>query len=91
MNLRCDWFLDSFKITPLMSSYLVAFVVSNLKTITKNSPRKNIPIEILARSEAIDNKEISFALNESLALIDYFIDYFQIPFDLPKLGDYFLS
>ena len=45
-----------------MSTYLVAFVVSNFKSITKFSPIKGIKVDVVARPNAIDDGEGNFAL-----------------------------
>jgi hypothetical protein len=45
-----------------MSTYLVAFVVSNYKTISKQSDVQNVKIEVAARPNAIDDGEGDFAL-----------------------------
>ena len=67
-----------------MSTYLVAFVISNFETIKKYSPKYNILIEVAARPDAIRDGELDFALNLSLKLIDFFSDYFNISYALKK-------
>ena len=67
-----------------MSTYLIAFVVSDFKTIFKNST-KQIQVEVAARSEAIDNGEGEFAMNEALEIIDFFAEYFNTKYPLKKL------
>ncbi len=67
-----------------MSTYLVAFLVSNFKTIKKQSEKYKIDIEVSARADAIDNDEGTFALNEASEIIDFFSDYFDIPYPLKK-------
>jgi aminopeptidase N len=81
---RNDWFIDHFGPTPLMSTYLVSFVVSNLKSIEKCSSKHNIQMEVLARPEAIQNNEVSYGLDDASKIMDYFIDFFEIPHTLPK-------
>ena len=67
-----------------MSTYLVAFVISNFKTIQTISSRHKIKIEVAARPEAIDNNEGQFALEHAAKTIDFFIDYFNISYPLSK-------
>jgi aminopeptidase N len=67
-----------------MSTYLVSFLVSNLKSVGKCSPKHNILIEALARPEAVQNNEVSFGLDDASKIMDYFIDYFEIPYALTK-------
>ena len=69
-----------------MSSYLVAFVVSNFKTIKKNSSKYNILMEVAARPEAIDRGEGEFALKEGGLIIDYFADLFDIKYPIKKMS-----
>ena len=45
-----------------MSTYLIAFVISNFITISKRTPIYNINVEVAARPNAIDDKEGEFAL-----------------------------
>jgi aminopeptidase N len=66
-----------------MSSYLVAFVVSNFKKITKISS-KLVEVNVLARSNAIENGDGDFALNVAANLIDFFANYFNVSYPLKK-------
>jgi aminopeptidase N len=68
-----------------MSTYLLAIVVSDFKRISKVSPKYNVEIEVLARAEAIDNDEAVLALDDAAKLIDFYSDYFGIPYPLKKL------
>ena len=79
-----DWFVDRFERTVTMSTYLVAFVVSNFKSIKMNSPKHQIEIEVYARPEAIDNGEGEYALNEAAEIIDFFSDYFNTSYPLSQ-------
>ena len=54
--------MDIFEKSVPMSTYLVAFVISKFKSISKNSPKHNILIEVSARPSAIDNGEAEYAL-----------------------------
>lgn len=65
-----------------MSTYLVAFVISNFERIKKYSPKYNIEIQVIARPDAIKNGEGLYALNEATEIIDYFVDYFDVPYSL---------
>jgi aminopeptidase N len=67
-----------------MSTYLVAFLVSNFKTIRRQSERFKIDIEVSAREEAINNGEGNFALNEAGDIIDFYTEYFDIRYPLKK-------
>ena len=78
-----EWDIVHFKQTVKMSTYLVAFVISNFESIQKNSS-KNVLIEVAGRPEAIRNKEGDYALDEAAQIIDFFADYFNIRYPLDK-------
>ena len=81
-----DWEIDYFEKTVPMSTYLVAFVVSNFKRIIKYSPKYNIEIQVVARPDAIKNNEGEYALHEAAEIIDYFVDYFNVSYSLNHSG-----
>ena len=68
-----------------MSTYLVAFVISNFDTI-KNESATNVTVEVSARPDPIANGGGDFALNEAIKIIDFFSDYFNLSYPLPKLS-----
>lgn len=73
---------SSFDITPLMSPYLLAFVVGDLQkktATTKNGTEVNI---FSTRAQSID--DLDFALDTAVRSIEFFNDYFGIPYPLPK-------
>ena len=45
-----------------MPTYLVAFVISNFKVISKMSPKHNILIEVAAKPSSINDGEGDYAL-----------------------------
>ena len=74
-----------------MSTYLVAFVVANYKSISMNSLKHKIQVEVAARPEAIDKNEGNYALGEAAQIIDYFTDYFQVEYPLSKSSNWILK
>jgi aminopeptidase N len=80
------WQKDTYERTPKMSTYLVAFLVSEYKSISGTSKKHQIEIEVTSRPEAIDNHHADYALSQALIFIDYFIDILQIPYPLKKLS-----
>ena len=66
-----------------MSTYLVAFVISNFEKINGTTP-KGVLVEVAARPEAILNGEGEYALDEAMRIIDFFADYFNVPYPLQK-------
>jgi adipocyte-derived leucine aminopeptidase len=81
-----DWQKDIYEVSVPMSTYLIAYVISNFDSINKTSPNKTVLIEVAARPEAIKGGEGDFALEEAMIIIDFFADYFGIDYPLPKLS-----
>ena len=71
-----------------MSTYLVAFVISNFESVPKYS-NKSVLIEVAGRPEAIRNGEGDYALDEAAQIIDFFADYFNISYPLDKSSKHF--
>ena len=71
-----------FAETPVMSTYLLAFVVGDLASVEQRADSGT-----LIRVWATSGKEEQgrYALETSAKLLAYFNDYFGIPFPLPKL------
>jgi aminopeptidase N len=70
-----------------MSTYLVALIVSDfkcIKTLARPVLSKNVEINVCARPNAVD--QISYALNVSTKLIEFFEAYYNIEYPLPKSG-----
>lgn len=78
-----EWFTDFFKTTVDMSTYLVAFVVSDFKKIETTSAL-GVKIEVAAKPQSIDNGEGDFSLAEAALYIDYFARYFNLEYPLNK-------
>jgi aminopeptidase N len=70
-----------------MSTYLVALIVSDFKCINAVAHpvfSKNVEINVCARPNAVD--QISYALNVSIKLIEFFEEYYNTEYPLPKSG-----
>lgn len=78
-----SWFVDEFETSVNMSTYLIAYAVTDFKTISRRSP-KGVLIQVAARADAIDRGEGDFGLDESVQVIDFFADYFNVSFPLAK-------
>ncbi|KAJ8380663.1 hypothetical protein SKAU_G00014410 [Synaphobranchus kaupii] len=72
---------DYFDVSVKMSTYLVAFIVSDFLSVSKMS-QHGVKISVYAVPEKIDQAE--FALNAAVKLLDFYDDYFDIPYPLPK-------
>ncbi|KAI8500655.1 Endoplasmic reticulum aminopeptidase 1 [Branchiostoma belcheri] len=73
------WTADHFDTTVRMSSYLVAFVISNF------TYKENVTAEVWARPDAVANGEVDYAIAVASKVLTYYEEYFGIPFPLPKL------
>jgi len=81
-DIQGNQLVTTFETTPRMSSYLVAWVVGDLqkKTATTNS---GVEVSIWStKAHAASN--LDFALDIATRTIDFFDDYFGVPYPLPK-------
>lgn len=74
--------VTAFQTTPLMSSYLLAWVVGDLhrKTATTKS---GVEVNIWA-TPAQPTESLDFALDIATRTIDFYDEYFDTPYPLPK-------
>ncbi|XP_026478385.1 aminopeptidase N-like isoform X2 [Ctenocephalides felis] len=80
--------IDYFPETIKMSTYLVAFIVSDLmgsETLIVPIPGtgKSFPLRAWSRPEVLDQTE--YARNLSVSLLEYYQGYFGIDFPMPKI------
>tara|TARA_B100000676_G_scaffold78501_1_gene78240 strand:- start:2807 stop:5386 length:2580 start_codon:yes stop_codon:yes gene_type:complete len=71
-----------FDTTPKMSTYLLAFIVGDLAHIEDISPNGTLMRIWTTRG---NESQGQFALDTSLALLEYFNQYFGIDYPLPKM------
>lgn len=71
-----------------MSTYLSCFIVSDFVSMDPVEFGDDQELRVYATSEQL-SKTI-YARDTGKLVIDFFTDYFGIPFPLPKLGKYFL-
>lgn len=71
----------TFAQTPIMSTYLLAFVVGEIKSLEAKS-KSGVLIRTFATADQIKNTE--FALDVAVKCMDFYEDYYDIPFPLEK-------
>lgn len=81
VNLPGGLLEDYFHTTVKMSTYLVAYIVSDFLSVSRTS-QHGVEISVYAVPEKID--QTGFALDAAVKLLDFYDDYFDIPYPLPK-------
>jgi aminopeptidase N len=81
--LRPGFIETTFETSPKMSTYLLAFVIGDMHSVsgkTKSGVNVNIWSPVTQPKEALN-----FALDVGIRTIEFFEDYFQTPYPLPKI------
>ena len=71
-----------FETTPRMSTYLAAFVTGDLQRATAKTS-SGVEVNVYA-TKAHPNDSLLYALDHATKTIEFFDDYFNIPYPLPK-------
>ncbi|NXP40083.1 AMPN Aminopeptidase, partial [Leiothrix lutea] len=77
-----SWSITQFETTPRMSTYLLAFIVSQFTNVHNYS--ENILIRIWGRPEAIEEGQGSYALNVTGPILKFFEKHYNTSYPLPK-------
>ncbi len=72
----------TFGATPVMSTYLVAFTIGELEAV---SAKTQHGVVVNAYGTPGKAAQLGFALDVAVRSLDFFEDYFAIPYPLPKL------
>ncbi|XP_047197366.1 endoplasmic reticulum aminopeptidase 1b [Hippoglossus stenolepis] len=72
---------DHFDTSVRMSTYLLAYIVSDFLSVSRTT-QHGVKISVYAVAEKID--QTAFALDAAVKLLDFYDDYFDIPYPLPK-------
>ncbi len=72
----------TFQMTPKMSTYLLAFVIGDLKKISGKT-KSGVDVNIFA-TPAQSASNLNFALGVAIRSIDFYDEYFGVPYPLPK-------
>ncbi|KAL8559955.1 hypothetical protein ACOMHN_041426 [Nucella lapillus] len=75
------WVADVFQTTPKMSTYLLAFVVSDFVSLSEITAN-NVTYRVWARPESIE--QARYALDVGVKVLTFFENYYNIPYPLPK-------
>ncbi|NXG08010.1 AMPN Aminopeptidase, partial [Sakesphorus luctuosus] len=77
-----SWNITEFDTTPRMSTYLLAFIVSQFDYVEDNSG--NVLIRIWGRPKAIAEGQGDYALNVTGPILNFFEEHYDTPYPLPK-------
>lgn len=72
---------DHFDVTVKMSTYLVAFIISDFKSVSKMT-KSGVKVSVYAVPDKISQAD--YALDAAVTLLEFYEDYFSIPYPLPK-------
>uniref|UniRef100_A0A8C0KWC9 Aminopeptidase n=1 Tax=Canis lupus dingo TaxID=286419 RepID=A0A8C0KWC9_CANLU len=76
-----NWNVTEFETTPIMSTYLLAYIVSEFKNVQENTPSN---IRIWARPSAMDQGHGNYALGVTGPILDFFSRHYDTPYPLNK-------
>ncbi|NWR91666.1 AMPN Aminopeptidase, partial [Furnarius figulus] len=76
------WNVTEFHTTPRMSTYLLAFIVSQFDYVQRNS--EDVLIRIWGRPKAIAEGQGDYALNVTGPILRFFEAHYSTPYPLPK-------
>ncbi|NXV74427.1 AMPN Aminopeptidase, partial [Atlantisia rogersi] len=77
-----EWNITEFETTPKMSTYLLAFIVSEFKCVENMSEK--VEIRICGRPSAIDGGQGNYALNVTGPILRFFEKHYNTSYPLPK-------
>uniref|UniRef100_H0VNK8 Aminopeptidase n=2 Tax=Cavia porcellus TaxID=10141 RepID=H0VNK8_CAVPO len=72
---------DQFDVTVKMSTYLVAFIISDFESVSKMT-KNGVKVSVYAVPDKIN--QAAYALDAAVTLLEFYEDYFSIPYPLPK-------
>ncbi|OCT86838.1 aminopeptidase Ey [Xenopus laevis] len=80
-----QWMISKFDKSPRMSSYLVAFIVSEFEAVGNPANGTVTGVQIWGRKQAIvEEKQGEYALRVTKPILEFFEEYYNTPYPLPK-------
>lgn len=83
VNNVADRKVTTFETTPIMSTYLLAFVCGDMNYI-EGKTKDGVTIRSWACT-ARDKSHLQYSVDEGIRILEFFTDYFQTPYPLKKL------
>ncbi|XP_028017811.2 aminopeptidase N [Balaenoptera acutorostrata] len=77
------WKVTEFQTTPVMSTYLLAYIVSEFTSVETSAPN-SVQVRIWARPNATAQNHGIYALNVTGPILNFFAHHFDTPYPLPK-------
>jgi aminopeptidase 2 len=79
----------TFDTTPIMSTYLVAYIVGELEYVetmsNPTSPAEAKPIKVRVYTLKGESSQGKYSAEVTARVLEYFSEYFNIPYPLPKM------
>ncbi|XP_027900303.1 alanyl (membrane) aminopeptidase-like b [Xiphophorus couchianus] len=79
-----DWKYTKFFSTPKMSSYLLAFTISEF--LAMDSPKSRVNIKTYARPEAIAARHTQYAAGITAKILEFYEGHFELQYGFQHLG-----
>uniref|UniRef100_A0A8C3WP81 Aminopeptidase n=1 Tax=Catagonus wagneri TaxID=51154 RepID=A0A8C3WP81_9CETA len=78
-----EWSVTEFETTPVMSTYLLAYIVSEFENVEETAPN-GVLIRIWARPNATKEGHGVYALNVTGPILNFFASHYNTSYPLPK-------
>lgn len=78
-----NWNVTEFETTPVMSTYLLAYIVSEFTSVESQAPN-GVQIRIWARPKATTDRHGLYALNVTGPILNFFANHYNTAYPLPK-------
>ncbi|XP_012674836.1 aminopeptidase N-like [Clupea harengus] len=79
-----DVLITTFEPTERMSTYILAFIVSDFGSIKKDETGSTTMVRIWARKKALELGQGDYALNVTLRMLEFFEQYYNTSYPLTK-------